>query len=68
MWERTLEERRAEHRQQEVFGEAFVGAEGKVRVVLETLVGGKAFKADPGTPICSARTPLNKLRRSVRAG
>jgi mono/diheme cytochrome c family protein len=40
--------RGAEHRQQEVFGEAVIGAGGNARVVLETLVGGKAFKADPG--------------------
>ena len=38
----------AEHRQQEVFGEATIGPDGKCRVVLETLVGGKAFRTDPG--------------------
>lgn len=40
--------RAAEHRQQELFGEAVVGASGRCRVVLETIVGGKAFRADPG--------------------
>ena len=43
----------AEHRQQEVFGEASVGDDGVCRVVLETLVGGKAFRTDPGE-ICVA--------------
>ncbi|MBC7965718.1 MAG: DUF1549 domain-containing protein, partial [Fuerstia sp.] len=43
----------AEHRQQEVFGEAIVGESGVCRVVLETLVGGKAFRTDPGE-ICVA--------------
>ncbi|MCA9008442.1 MAG: DUF1549 domain-containing protein, partial [Planctomycetaceae bacterium] len=38
----------AEHRQQEIFGEVTVNAEGHCRVVLETLVGGKAFRCDPG--------------------
>jgi mono/diheme cytochrome c family protein len=40
--------RPAAHRQQEMFGEAVVGADGRCRVVLETLVGGKAFRAEPG--------------------
>lgn len=38
----------AEHRQQEVFGEAVVPDSGVCRVVLETLVGGKDFRTDPG--------------------
>jgi cytochrome c553 len=38
----------AEHRQQEVFGETFIGDSGLCRVVLETIVGGKAFRTDPG--------------------
>ena len=38
----------AEHRQQEVFGEAVVAETGVCRVVLETLVGGKDFRTDPG--------------------
>lgn len=45
--------RSAEHRQQEVFGEAIVGDNGVCRIVLETLVGGKAFRTDPGE-ICVA--------------
>lgn len=40
--------RLAEHRQQEIVGEATVGSDGRCRVVLETLVGGKDFRADPG--------------------
>ena len=43
----------AEHRQQEVFSEATIGDNGVCRVVLETLVGGKAFRTDPGE-ICVA--------------
>ena len=43
----------AEHRQQEVFGEAIVGESGICRVVLESIVGGKAFRTDPGE-ICVA--------------
>ena len=38
----------AEHRQQEVFGDAAVGESGVCRIVLETLVGGKDFRTDPG--------------------
>lgn len=38
----------AEHRQQEVFGETTIGENGMCRVVLETLVGGKSFRTDPG--------------------
>ena len=38
----------AEHRQQEVFGDAPVGESGVCRIVLETLVGGKDFRTDPG--------------------
>lgn len=40
--------RRAEHRQQEVFGEAVIAANGTCRVVLETIVGGKKFRPEPG--------------------
>jgi len=48
----------AEHRQQEVFGEAtiseaMIDKTGTCRVVLEMLVGGKAFRTDPGE-ICVA--------------
>ena len=45
--------RSAEHRQQELFGEAIIGDNGVCRIVLETLVGGKAFRTDPGE-ICVA--------------
>lgn len=44
----------AEHRQQEVFGEIDIQDNQLSRVVLETLVGGKAFRTDPGE-ICVAR-------------
>jgi Protein of unknown function (DUF1553)./Protein of unknown function (DUF1549)./Planctomycete cytochrome C. len=37
-----------EHRQQEVFGEYEVKGDEPCRVVLETLAGGQAFRADPG--------------------
>jgi len=40
--------RLAEHRQQQILGEFDVPADGKVRVVLETVVGGKGFRSDPG--------------------
>jgi hypothetical protein len=40
--------RRAEHRQQEVFGEVTFTESGRHRVVLETLVGGKPQRPDPG--------------------
>lgn len=43
----------AEHRQQDVYGEAIVGNSETCRIVLETLVGGKAFRTDPGE-ICVA--------------
>ncbi len=38
----------AEHRQQEVFGDAVVTENGVCRIILETLVGGKDFRTDPG--------------------
>ncbi len=38
----------AEHRQQEVFGDATISDSGMCRVVLETIVGGKEFRTDPG--------------------
>ena len=43
----------AEHRQQEIFGEATIGEAGTCRVVLESIVGGKAFRTDPGE-VCVA--------------
>ena len=46
----------AEHRQQEVGGEATVGADGKCRVVLEIVVGGKAFRTDPGETCVAVQT------------
>lgn len=38
----------AEHRQQEVIGEFHVERPSRCRVILETLVGGKAYRTDPG--------------------
>lgn len=46
----------AEHRQQEVFGEAMIGEDGKCRVVLETIIGGKSFRADPGEMCVAVQT------------
>jgi hypothetical protein len=43
----------AEHRQQEVLGEATIGPDRRCRVVLETMVGGKDFRTDPGE-VCVA--------------
>lgn len=40
--------RPAEHRQQQLSAEIEVPVDGKVRVVLETVVGGKGFRTDPG--------------------
>lgn len=40
--------RRAEHRQQEAFGEIKIERDGVYRVVVETLAGGKKFRAEPG--------------------
>jgi hypothetical protein len=38
----------AEHRQQEVFGEATIASDGRCQVILETIIGGKSFRTDPG--------------------
>ncbi|MES2788051.1 MAG: DUF1549 domain-containing protein, partial [Planctomycetota bacterium] len=46
----------AEHRQQEVFGDATIGADGKCHVILETLVGGKSLRADPGELCVAVQT------------
>jgi len=46
----------AEHRQQEIFGNAVVGADGKCRVILETLVGGKKLRTDPGETCIAVET------------
>ena len=50
----------AEHRQQDVFGEAEIGWGGATRVVLETMVGGKAFRADPGEMCVAVETTDGK--------
>lgn len=50
----------AEHRQQEIFGEATVGESGTCRVVLESIVGGKAFVQ---IPVKSAWQLSRKMRR-----
>lgn len=49
--------RRAEHRQQELIGHADIAADGEAIVVLETLVGGKAFRADPGETLVAVLGP-----------
>jgi mono/diheme cytochrome c family protein len=46
----------AEHRQQEIYGEAVVDDKGVCRVVLEMLVGGKAFRTDPGESCVAVET------------
>lgn len=51
--------RTAEHRQQEIIAEATVGAEGWCRVVLETVVGGKNSRTDPGE-LCVAVESVDK--------
>jgi len=38
----------AEHRQQQIQVDIEVPSDGKVRLVLETIVGGKGFRTDPG--------------------
>ncbi len=48
--------RRAEHRQQEVFAEVVIATPGVYRVVLETLVGGKGHRADPGETCVAVQT------------
>lgn len=48
--------RRAEHRQQELFGEATICPEGTCRVVLEFVVGGKNFRTDPGETCVAVET------------
>lgn len=50
----------AEHRQQEVFGETTIGEKRTCRVVLETLVGGKAFRTDPGEACVALQTDDGK--------
>lgn len=46
----------AEHRQQEVFGEATVAVERPSRVILETMIGGKDFRTDPGEMLVAVQT------------
>ena len=58
----------AEHRQQEVFGEATVGPDGKCRVVLETLVGGKDLRTDPGELCVAVQTDDEKSYVILQAG
>jgi len=53
--------RRAEHRQQEVWGEAEITGSGPTRVVLELIIGGKRFRPDPGETLLAVKTPDGKL-------
>ncbi|MFN3159256.1 MAG: DUF1553 domain-containing protein [Rubinisphaera brasiliensis] len=46
----------AQHRQQEVFGTANIPDAGTSRVVLEIIVGGKDFRADPGETCVALET------------
>jgi mono/diheme cytochrome c family protein len=48
--------RRAEHRQQEVAGDVTLPVDGSCRVVLETLVGGKSLRPEPGELCLYVRT------------
>ena len=50
----------AEHRQQEIFSEATIGEDGNCLVILEILVGGKAFRADPGEVCVAVQTDDEK--------
>ncbi|WP_145253475.1 DUF1553 domain-containing protein [Planctomycetes bacterium Pan216] len=50
----------AEHRQQEVFGSFYVQGGAKTRVVLETLVGGKKHRTDPGETCVAIETDDGK--------
>lgn len=52
--------RRAEHRQQEICGTATIGEDGHCLVVLEVLVGGKAFRTDPGEVCVAVQTDDGK--------
>ncbi|MGN6546530.1 MAG: DUF1553 domain-containing protein, partial [Aureliella sp.] len=58
----------AEHAQQEIFGEATIGADGKCRIVLETLVGGKALKTDPGETCVAIQTDDGNMFVLMRSG
>jgi len=53
--------RRAEHRQQEVWGEAEITGKGPTRVVLELMIGGKRFRPDPGETLVAVKSPDGKL-------
>jgi len=56
----------AEHRQQEVFGEYEVTIDGKSRVILETLVGGRDFRTDPGELCVAMETADGKSFRLLQ--
>ena len=45
----------AEHRQQEIYSTVEVASPTQYRVVLETLVGGRQFRADPGETLLAVR-------------
>ena len=45
----------AEHRQQEIFSTLELASPTQCRVVLETLVGGRQFRADPGETLLAVR-------------
>ena len=65
--------RSAEHHQQEVFADvdidpSWLSPEGACRVVLETVVGGKALRTDPGETCVAQLSPDGTTYAVLRAG
>ncbi|MCE2814834.1 MAG: DUF1553 domain-containing protein [Planctomycetaceae bacterium] len=58
----------AEHRQQQVQADIDVPADGKVRIVLETIVGGKGFRTDPGETCVGWIDKQSQLLKLVSSG
>lgn len=53
---------------QEVFGEALIPTNGKARVVLETIVGGEKFRAEPGETLVAVQSTDGRSYNLVHAG
>jgi len=53
---------------QEVFGEAVVPADGKCRIVLEAVVGGEKFRAEPGETLVAVQTVDGKSFNLLQSG
>ncbi len=51
----------AEHRQQEISGDAEIGADGHCRIVLETIVGTRDLRTDPGEQCVAVQTDDAKM-------